>query len=70
VAGHDWGCLGLAAPLTVTIGLSSHLGGADDDGADFLRLADMALLAAKEMARDMVLHADALPSRCPASAGI
>jgi diguanylate cyclase (GGDEF)-like protein len=68
VAGHDWGCLGLAAPLTVTIGLSSHRGGADDDGADFLRLADMALLAAKEMARDMVLHADALPSRRTASA--
>ena len=68
VAGHDWGCLGLAAPLTVTIGLSSHRGGADDEGADFMRLADMALLAAKEMARDMVLHADALPSRCPASA--
>ena len=63
VAGHDWRALGLAEPLTVTIGLSSHQGGADDDGEDFLRLADMALLAAKKMARDMVLHADALTGR-------
>lgn len=60
VSGHDWGVLGLAAPLTVTIGLASHQGGQADDGADFIKLADMALLAAKDMARDMVLHADAL----------
>lgn len=58
VAGHDWKLLGLAVPLTVTIGLSSHLGGQVDDGADFMQLADMALLRAKEMARDTVLHAD------------
>jgi len=58
VAEHDWRALGLAVPLTVTIGLASHRGGRDDDGADFMRLADMALLAAKSMARDMVLHAD------------
>ncbi|WP_300155758.1 GGDEF domain-containing protein [Solidesulfovibrio sp.] len=63
VASHDWRALGLADPLTVTIGLSSHRGGADDAGEDFLRLADMALLAAKQMARDMVLHADALSRR-------
>ena len=60
VSDHDWSALGLAAPLTVTIGLASHQGGQDDDGADFFELADMALLAAKDMARDMVLHADAL----------
>ncbi len=69
VAGHDWRCLGLAAPLTVTIGLASHKGGVADNGADFMRLADMALLAAKDMARDTILHADALansPSRAEA----
>jgi len=63
VAAHDWGRLGLTDPLTVTIGLSSHQGGLDDGGADFMRLADMALLAAKDMARDMVLHADQLAGR-------
>jgi diguanylate cyclase (GGDEF)-like protein len=66
VAEHDWRALGLGAPLTVTIGLASHQGGRQDDGADFMHLADMALLAAKNMARDMVLHADQLagtPSR-------
>jgi len=66
VADHDWRVLGLAKPLTVTIGLASHLGGQNDDGADFMQLADMALLRAKEMARDMVLHADQMSLR-PAS---
>jgi len=60
VAGHDWTSLGLTQGLTVTIGLSSHKGGETDDGEDFMRLADMALLTAKDMARDMVLHADQL----------
>lgn len=60
VAGHDWAGQGLPEGLTVTIGLSSHKGGETDGGADFMRLADMALLAAKDMARDMVLHADSL----------
>lgn len=63
VSVFDWRGLGLIAPLTVTIGLASHLGGREDDGADFFELADMALLAAKDMARDMVLHADQLSSR-------
>ena len=61
VAGHDWASLGLARGLTVTIGLSSHRGGETDGGADFMRLADRALLTAKDMARDMVLHADEIP---------
>ncbi|HWQ11094.1 MAG TPA: GGDEF domain-containing protein, partial [Holophaga sp.] len=68
VAVHDWNSLGLDVPLTVTIGLASHQGGSHDDGADFLHLADMALLAAKNMARDMVLHADQLASRSGRSA--
>lgn len=68
VAGFDWRSQGLDAPLTVTIGLSSRQSGVDDDGADYLRLADMALLAAKSMARDSVLHADALV-RPPVRAG-
>ncbi len=58
VAAHDWRAFGLTAPLTVTIGLASHRGGGD--GADFMHLADTALLTAKVMARDMVLHADDL----------
>ena len=58
VAAHDWRAFGLTVPLTVTIGLASHRG--DGDGADFMHLADTALLAAKAMARDMVLHADDL----------
>jgi diguanylate cyclase (GGDEF)-like protein len=65
VSMHDWQGIGLIKPLTVTIGLASHKGGQEDDGADFLQLADMALLAAKDMARDMVLHADQLTSRRP-----
>lgn len=60
VAGHDWRSQGCATPLTVTIGLSSRQGGAAGGGTDFLERADRALLAAKGMARDMVLHADAL----------
>jgi|GEM_PF-1368994 len=67
VAGHDWTPLGLTMPLTVTIGLASHLGGQADDGADFMQLADMALLRAKEMARDMVLHADQMSLRHPSA---
>jgi diguanylate cyclase (GGDEF)-like protein len=65
VSVYAWRDLGLVKPLTVTIGLASHLGGQGDDGADFLQLADMALLAAKDMARDMVLHADQLAPRRP-----
>jgi diguanylate cyclase (GGDEF)-like protein len=65
VSVHDWRAMGLLGPLTVTIGLASHQGGQDDDGADFLQLADMALLAAKDMARDMVLHADQLARQQP-----
>jgi len=60
VADHDWRALGLDAPLTVTIGVSSHQGDSREDGGDCLRLADLALLAAKGMARDMVLHVDEL----------
>jgi len=60
VAGHDWPAFGLTQPLTATIGLSSHLGSRQDGASDFLRLADMALLAAKDEAGDTVLHADAL----------
>lgn len=67
VACHDWSPLGLEKPLTVTIGLASHQGGQDDDGADFMELADMALLKAKDMARDMVLHANQMPLRHHAS---
>lgn len=63
VSHHDWVALGLSRPLTVTIGLASHRGGIQDHGEDFMRLADMALLKAKNMARDMVLHADQLTSR-------
>lgn len=68
VADHDWRAVGLDAPLTVTIGLSSHQGGSRDAGADVMRLADMALLAAKGMARDMVLHADELSCQSRAKA--
>ncbi|EFL49678.1 diguanylate cyclase [Solidesulfovibrio fructosivorans JJ]] len=63
VASNDWTSLGLTQRLTVTIGLSSHKGSEADDGEDFMRLADMALLTAKGMARDMVLHADQLTGR-------
>ena len=58
VAGYDWSTLGLAQGLTISIGLSSRKGGEADDGEVFMRLADMALLQAKSMARNMVLHAD------------
>ena len=60
VACHDWQAFGLKKPLTATIGLSSHLGSRQDSASDFLRLADMALLAAKDEAGNTVLHADAL----------
>ncbi|MHC1712572.1 MAG: GGDEF domain-containing protein [Solidesulfovibrio sp.] len=60
VSAHPWDTLGLFAPLTVSIGLASHQGDRRDDASDFLRLADMALLEAKNKARDMVLHADQL----------
>lgn len=66
VANHDWSILGLNQALTVTIGLASHKGGESDDGADFMKLADMALLRAKNMARDMVLHADQMSVRSAA----
>ena len=56
-----------AIAAAVTIGLASHQGGQDDDGADFMELADMALLKAKDMARDMVLHANQMPLRHHAS---
>lgn len=65
VSVYDWRAMGLLKPLTVTIGLASHLVDQDEDGADFLELADMALLAAKDMARNMVLHADQLVSVHP-----
>ena len=65
VAGHDWQAFGLKKPLTATIGLSSHLGSRQDSASDFLRLADMALLAAKDEAGDTVLHANALHSPQP-----
>jgi diguanylate cyclase (GGDEF)-like protein len=65
VAGHDWPAYGLTQPLTATIGLSSHRGSRHDGGADFLRLADMALLAAKDEARNTVRHADSLAPRPP-----
>jgi diguanylate cyclase (GGDEF)-like protein len=61
IAGHDWESYGLPEPLTATIGVSSRQGSPDDSGADFLRLADMALLAAKDETRNCVRHADAMP---------
>lgn len=60
VSSHDWRPLGLETPLTVTIGLASHQGQSDDGGPDVVQLADMALLAAKNLTRNMVLHADTL----------
>ncbi|MHC1790800.1 GGDEF domain-containing protein [Solidesulfovibrio sp.] len=69
VAGHDWQAYGLTKPLTATIGLSSHRGSREDGGTDFLRLADMALLAAKDEARNTVVHASTLdPRPTPAEA--
>ncbi|OLN25451.1 GAF domain/GGDEF domain protein [Desulfovibrio sp. DV] len=65
VAGHDWQAYGLPQPLTATIGLSSHRGSRQDGGADFLRLADMALLAAKDEARNTIRQAQS-PASCPA----
>ena len=57
IACHDWESYGLPEPLTATIGVSSRRGSLDDSGADFLRLADMALLAAKDEARNCVRQA-------------
>ncbi len=67
VAGYDWRAFGLDAPLTVTIGLSSYQGGGLDGWGEFLRLADMALIAGKGLARDTVLHADDLTAPSPRS---
>lgn len=58
IACHDWESYGLPEPLTATIGVSSRRGSLDDSGADFLRLADMALLAAKDEARNCVRQAE------------
>lgn len=58
IAGHDWESYGLPEPLTATIGVSSRRGSREDSGADFLRLADMALLAAKDEARNCVRQAE------------
>uniref|UniRef100_I2Q7G2 diguanylate cyclase n=1 Tax=Desulfovibrio sp. U5L TaxID=596152 RepID=I2Q7G2_9BACT len=68
VAGHDWGGVGLDAPLSVTVGLASHRGG-PDCAAAFLRRADRTLLAAKGLFPGTVLHADTLfepPGPCNA----
>ena len=67
VADHDWQAFGLDRPLTATIGLSSHMGSRQDGASDFLRLADMALLAAKDEARNCVRHADPVLD-CPVEA--
>lgn len=58
IACHDWESYGLPEPLTATIGVSSRRGSLDDSGIDFLRLADMALLAAKDEARNCVRQAE------------
>jgi diguanylate cyclase (GGDEF)-like protein len=58
IACHDWESYGLPEPLTATIGVSSRRGSLDDSGADFLRLADMALLAAKDETRNCVRQAE------------
>ncbi|EHJ48216.1 diguanylate cyclase [Solidesulfovibrio carbinoliphilus subsp. oakridgensis] len=68
VAGHDWRRVGLAGPLSVTMGLASHRGG-PDAGPAFLRRADRTLLAAKGLVPGTVLHADTLfEPGCPPNA--
>lgn len=67
IACHDWESYGLPKPLTATIGVSSRRGSQDDSGADFLRLADMALLAAKDEARNCVRQTEAAIDCPPAS---